>query len=63
MVRDTRRTLSYARALNLPHLSAFGLLDSHISQMVELAKRASSMRYNPVTLDDATLSEVLRQAL
>ena len=53
----------FVRTLNLARLRTFGLQESHIAQMVELAKRASSMRYNPVTLDDATLVEILRSAL
>jgi hypothetical protein len=31
--------------------------------MVELAKRASSMRYNPVVLDDESLKGILQMAL
>jgi alcohol dehydrogenase class IV len=49
--------------LNLPGFSMFGMTDADIDPMVELAKRASSMRYNPVVLPDNALREILREAL
>ena len=49
--------------LKLPRLSAFGLTESDIAPMVDLAKRASSMRYNPVALSDDALAQILRDAL
>lgn len=52
-----------ARHLNLPKLSQFGVAEADIEPMVQLAKRASSMRYNPVRLDDGALSKLLRGAL
>jgi alcohol dehydrogenase class IV len=45
--------------LTLPPLASFGLAQSDIAPMVALAKRASSMRYNPVVLDDTELAEIL----
>ena len=39
------------------------LYQAHIDPMVQLAKRASSMRYNPVVLPDDALRELLRKAL
>ena len=49
--------------LHLPGLSAFGIREQDVGAMVALAKRASSMRYNPVVLDDDQLADVLRRAL
>jgi len=49
--------------LNLPRLASFGVRTQDVPAMVDLAKRASSMRYNPVVLDDATLADVLTQSL
>ena len=51
------------RDLKLPPLGTFGIQDGDIPAMVDLAKRASSMRYNPVPLPDETLAEILRSAL
>jgi alcohol dehydrogenase class IV len=51
------------RDLKLPPLGRFDIQDSDIAPMVNLAKRASSMRYNPVPLPDETLAEILRRAL
>jgi len=41
----------------------FGNIFSPIEPMIQLAKRASSMRYNPVVLSDGSLTQVLRDAL
>jgi alcohol dehydrogenase class IV len=49
--------------LVIPRLSDFGLRDEHVPAMVELAKKASSMRYNPVVLADDVLANILRSAL
>ncbi|MCS7220997.1 MAG: iron-containing alcohol dehydrogenase [Anaerolineae bacterium] len=49
--------------LRIPRLSQFGLTEAHIPDLIERAKQASSMRYNPVTLSDEALVEVLRRAL
>ncbi|MGA2498970.1 MAG: iron-containing alcohol dehydrogenase [Tepidisphaeraceae bacterium] len=45
--------------LRIPPLSRYGMELRHVPEMVQLAKRASSMRYNPVTLGDAVLGEIL----
>jgi alcohol dehydrogenase class IV len=55
-----RRCAELVRDLNLPPLSRFGVTRADIPPMVELAKRTSSMRYNPVALEDETLADVLR---
>ncbi len=49
--------------LQIPGLSTFGLLDEHIPHMVSLAKKSSSMKYNPVVLADDVLANILRSAL
>jgi len=57
------RCRGLVRELNLPSLGTFGLADADIDPMVDLAKRASSMRYNPVELSDDVLREILRKSL
>jgi len=49
--------------MGIPPLSHFGVAESDIPAMVELAQRSSSMKYNPVALDDAALSGVLASAI
>ena len=51
------------RDLNLPPLRTFGMTDADIPPMVQLARRASSMRYNPVVLSDEALADILRKSL
>jgi len=51
------------RHLKIPRLSQYGLDEAAVAPMVALAKKASSMKFNPVTLSDDTLAEVLRKAL
>lgn len=48
--------------LRIPPPRDFGLQPSHIPDMVALARKASSMRYNPVVLSDETLTLVLTAA-
>lgn len=45
--------------LKIPHLSAFGLSVSDFPVLVEKAKKASSMKGNPVLLDDEQLMKIL----
>jgi alcohol dehydrogenase class IV len=49
--------------LRLPPLREFGVSEADLPDLVSLARQASSMRYTPVTLDDATLAAILRAAL
>jgi alcohol dehydrogenase class IV len=51
------------RSLSIPRLRQFGLSETDIPGMVALAKKSSSMRYNPVVLSDDVLSDVLRLAI
>jgi alcohol dehydrogenase class IV len=52
-----------SRDLNIPRLSHYGLTERHVPDVVALAKRASSMRYNPVVLSDETLANALLRAI
>jgi alcohol dehydrogenase class IV len=54
---------SLVNDLNIPKLSEFGVTEEHIPEIVERAKQASSMRYNPVQLSDEALAEIIRKAL
>jgi alcohol dehydrogenase class IV len=45
--------------LKIPHLSAFGLSVSDFPELVEKAKKASSMKGNPVLLNDKQLLNIL----
>jgi alcohol dehydrogenase class IV len=49
--------------MSIPRLSRFGLSAKDVAPMVELAKKASSMRYNPVALGDDVLAGILEKAL
>jgi alcohol dehydrogenase class IV len=50
-------------ALAIPGLGQFGVREEHVSEMVALAKKASSMKFNPVVLEDEQLAEILRKAI
>ncbi len=54
---------SITQKLKIPRLSEYGLKESDISDLVEKAKRASSMRYNPFPLSDNNLTDIILQAL
>jgi len=49
--------------LKIPPLSQFGIAERDIAPMVELAKKASSMRFNPIELTNAALGQVLRNGI
>jgi len=51
------------RDLDIPGLGAFGLTEGRVDELVALARRSSSMRYNPVTLPDDALGKILREAI
>ena len=55
--------LELVRRLEIPGLRRFGLGEQQVAEMVGLARQASSMRYNPVVLSEAALSDILRNAL
>jgi alcohol dehydrogenase class IV len=63
MDEGVRFTAGLVERLQIPRLSQFGLTSEQIPQLVALAQKASSMRYNPVELSEAGLREILDKAL
>jgi alcohol dehydrogenase class IV len=51
------------RDLGIPGLARFGITEAGISGLVEMARRASSMKYNPIELPPQVLEQILRDAL
>jgi alcohol dehydrogenase class IV len=51
------------RELGIPRLGSFGLRDKDVPGIVGRARKASSMRYNPVDLDEDVLVGILRAAI
>ena len=49
--------------LAIPPLSQFGLAEGDVPGLVALARRSSSIRYNPVALSDEALAGILSGAL
>lgn len=49
-------------ALRVASLGEFGLKEADLPAVVEMSKRASSMKGNPITLTDRELTEILRKA-
>jgi alcohol dehydrogenase class IV len=56
-------TAGLLKEMSIPPLSKFGLTIAAIPEMIALARKASSMRFNPVVLSDASLSESLTAAI
>jgi alcohol dehydrogenase class IV len=50
------------RELGIPGLARYGLTEAAIPDIVEMARRASSMRFNPVELSPRELTEILSRA-
>ena len=50
-------------ALDVTPLLEFGITESHFPELIAGAKRASSMKGNPVELNDEELMEILRKAV
>lgn len=61
--RCVAETAELVRDLRIPPLSTFGLTRDRVPEMVALAGKASSMRFNPVALSDEALAGVLERAL
>lgn len=57
------RTAELCADLRIPPLRSFGLSPAAVSEMVALAEKASSMRFNPVTLPADVLAAVLTRAI
>ncbi len=49
--------------LNIPPLSCFGLTEPNFPELVQKAKNSSSMKGNPVLLNDKELTEILKISL
>ena len=49
--------------LRIPRLREFGVTPTRVPEMVALARKSSSMRYNPVVLSDDALAEALSRAI
>jgi alcohol dehydrogenase class IV len=56
-------TVDLYRDVILPDLGRFGLSSEHFAEIVVRAKRASSMKGNPVELSEEELTEILRVGL
>jgi alcohol dehydrogenase class IV len=51
------------KALNIPGLRAYGITERHVPELVEKASRASSMKGNPIQLNESELHEIVSRAL
>jgi alcohol dehydrogenase class IV len=51
------------RALSIPGLSRWGVTEGDVDRLVAKARAASSMRGNPIELDDGELAEIARASL
>jgi alcohol dehydrogenase class IV len=51
------------RDLKIPPLSRFGIGTADVPELVGLARKSSSMKYNPVKLSEDELARVLRRAI
>ena len=49
--------------MQIPRLREFGVHESRVEAMVQLAKKASSMRHNPIVLSDEELTKIVQTAL
>jgi alcohol dehydrogenase class IV len=58
-----RFTSSLAWEMNIPPLKQFGIRPDDVPEMAALARKSSSMRYNPVVLSDESLAGVLIAAI
>jgi alcohol dehydrogenase class IV len=52
-----------ARKFEIPPLRKFGVSTADVEPMVELARKASSMRYNPIQLTPQILADILHAAI
>ncbi len=50
-------------ALEIPGLAAYGLEEAQFAEIIEKAQASSSMKGNPINLNDEELAEILTQAL
>jgi len=57
------RVRELCAALQVPALSAYGLQEADVPSVVEKARKASSMKGNPIELTDEELTDILAGAL
>ena len=50
------------RDLRIPRLGTFGISEADIPELAQTARKASSMKFNPIELPPATLEQILRNA-
>jgi alcohol dehydrogenase class IV len=50
------------RALRVPGLASYGMAAGDVPALVERARRASSMRGNPIALEDGELHEIAERS-
>ena len=55
--------MDLTKALGVAGLADYGMTDSQIPGLVEAAKKASSMRANPIALTDGELAGILARSL
>jgi alcohol dehydrogenase class IV len=58
-----RFTAGLVKELGIPPLGKFGVAEADVAEMVGLARKARSMRFNPVVLSDEALAGVLVAAI
>jgi alcohol dehydrogenase class IV len=56
-------TAALARDLKIPSLGRYGVGERDIPEMVTLARKSSSMRYNPIELTEPELAAILQAAI
>jgi alcohol dehydrogenase class IV len=50
-------------SLGIPNLASYGITPGNVTEIVVRAKSASSMKANPVALNDRELADVLTRAI
>jgi len=55
--------LELSQDLNITGLSTFGIEPAHFPEIIMKSKKSSSMKGNPVDLDEDTMAEILHKAL
>jgi alcohol dehydrogenase class IV len=67
MAREADRGVAWiahlVREMKIPPLGKLGLTEAMIPEIVAQARKSSSMKFNPVTLSDQAMAEVLRKAM
>jgi alcohol dehydrogenase class IV len=55
--------MNFVTELKIPRLAEFGLKSADFPEVIAAARKANSMKTNPVTLNDAAMNEILAAAL